>query len=278
MDEKMYLLDKFHNKYIIEGELVAESPICIGAGGNDFKPTATDNPIIRDEKGNPFIPGTSLKGVIRLFIERILSADIIEGLTSCNILIDKKQKNCICNEDIQNIKKDPEKYAKDKGYTDLDSSDKEKMISMLIYMGQCDVCKIFGGHGFGSKIKINDAKLIGDKAIIQRRDGVAIDRETLTALDGHKYDFECVAPGTRFNFSMTVDNLDDKHKKLLKVIINVLKNSEISVGGKTSVGLGNIKLNNMKICEIKDKDKLSKYYLNEINENEFKEELQCLDN
>lgn len=276
MDENMYLLDKFHNKYIIKGELVAESAISIGAGTSDFKPTATDNPIIRDEDGKPFIPGTSLKGVIRSFLERLLSSNIVEGLRSCNILIDKKQDGCICNEDIKDIKKDPEKYAENKGYKDIEFSNKDKAIALLIYNEQCDVCKLFGGHGFASKIKINDAKLIGDKAIVQTRDGVAIDRETLTAADKHKYNFECVAAGTKFEFKMTVDNLDENHKKLLKLIINILSKGELSIGGKTSAGLGNIKLDNVKICEIKDKDKLSRYYLDEINENEFEEELKCL--
>ena len=58
----MMLLDKFYNKYIIKGVLLAESPIHIGSGDESYDPTQIDNAVIRDVNGNPYIPGSSLKG------------------------------------------------------------------------------------------------------------------------------------------------------------------------------------------------------------------------
>lgn len=270
----MYLLNKFENKYIIEGTLVAKSAIHIGTGNSDFAPTATDNPVIRDANNNPFIPGTSLKGVLRSFMERLLAAGIFEEFHSCNIVVDKEQEYCICNEDIKNIKNDPENYLKDNNrkYDDIDFTNKDEAIAKIIYREQCDVCKLFGGHGFSSKIKIADSKLIS-RAIIQTRDGVAIDRDTLTAADGKKYDFECVEPGASFSFNMTVDNLEDKYKELLKIIISILENGELYIGGKTSAGLGNICLEDVKIYKLDNKEKLKKYLLGQVDKDSFKEDL-----
>lgn len=253
-----YLLNKFVNKYIIEGQLIAESPISIGDGGNDFTPTAIDNPIIRDKDGKPFIPGTSLKGVLRSFMERLLAGGFIEEFKACNILEDEKDGNCLSLDDIKEIKKNPKKYAEKKGYAGIQELSDQEAIATLIYREECDICKLFGGHGFASKIKIYDSRFDGadgEKPVIQRRDGVSIDRDTLTSKDGNKYEFECVAPGTVFKFEMTIDNLDEKHKKLLKIILNVLKNGELSVGAKTSSGLGAIRLINDVVFKVDEKNR-----------------------
>lgn len=245
----MYLLDRFENKYIIKGILKAESPIHIGTGSVDFSPTAVDTPVIRDENNNPFIPGSSLKGVIRCFMERLLNSGIFE-YKSCNILSDP----CISNKDAEIVKK---KYK--------DDNRKEEKIASDIYENECDVCKLFGGHHFASKLNILDARLVSDKAYVQIRDGIAIDRDTLTVTDGAKFGFECVAAGTEFNFEMTVDNLDDNHKDLLKIILNFLQEGEMKVGGKTSAGLGNVKLVSKSIYCITKKN-MREYFINGINE------------
>ena len=44
-----------------------------------------------------------------------------------------------------------------------------------------------------------------------------------TAADRRKYTFEQLAAGTRFEFSMTVDNLEPEYEEVLKLIIKVLE-------------------------------------------------------
>jgi CRISPR-associated protein Csm3 len=79
------LLDKFHNKYIVKGVLVAQTPIHIGAGEEGFDPIQADNAVIRDSSGDPYIPGSSLKGVLRSYMETLLKSsgkDILDK--NCN--------------------------------------------------------------------------------------------------------------------------------------------------------------------------------------------------
>lgn len=274
----MSLLNKFENKYFVKGTLVAESPLHIGAGNDDFRATAVDAAVIRDENNNPYIPGTSLKGILRSNIERIIATGAIDTESykykACNILMQDEEKNedkstenylshtCVDNKTLKDIK---EKYKGD-----------SKRIAEEIYNKQCDVCKLFGGHGFASRIQIGDAKAVlkdGEKVHTQIRDGVAIDRDTLTQRNGAKYTYEQVGAGTKFNFYMTVENLEDEHKVLLGLIVNLLEKGELKIGGKTSAGLGVIKLIDSKIEMIKGKEGLKKYYLNNETKEIAKEDL-----
>jgi len=50
-------------KVVIQGELHLKSPMIIGSGQDEF----ADIEVIKDCEGNPFIPATSLTGVIRHF-------------------------------------------------------------------------------------------------------------------------------------------------------------------------------------------------------------------
>lgn len=253
----MSFFDKFDNKYIIIGTLVAESPLHIGAGTVELSPTSVDNPVIRDEKGNPFIPGSSLKGVLRCFAERIIPSLYDKNeIWSCNIL----DKPCLDNEFINSIKQDKE-------LSDLEKAEK-------LYKSECDVCKLFGGNSFGSKLTINDGKLIGKKAYMKIRDGIAVDRDTLTAAHGIKYDYETVSTDTMFSFEMTIENLEDKHKEIIRLLLNYLESGDMKVGGKTSAGLGCIRLIDKKVYKI-DKSNLKSFYIDGLkgNEDKFKGDL-----
>ena len=107
------------------------------------------------------------------------------------------------------------------------------------------------GCNYLLQTQIRDANLkSGENVYIDMRDGVAIDRDTGTAAHGKNYDFECVSAGTRFDFYMSVDNIEEKHEVILKLIVSMLKNGEIRVGGKTSAGLGSIELQDYKVCKI----------------------------
>ena len=64
----------------IKGKLKLLSPLLVGNGEREF----TDNDLIKDSNGNPFIPGTSIAGSVRNYIEEILneekeSIDILFG-------------------------------------------------------------------------------------------------------------------------------------------------------------------------------------------------------
>lgn len=56
-------------KIVAQGELVLDAPLLIGSGGSDDSEDQKDIHVLRNKAGIPYIPGTSLAGVLRDFIE-----------------------------------------------------------------------------------------------------------------------------------------------------------------------------------------------------------------
>lgn len=252
------LMDKFQNRYIVKGTIVAETPLHIGAGNEGIDPVDTDNAVIKDIDGNPFIPGSSLKGALRSRLETLLRGSgkkILGGRTSCLIV----NEPCLGDDD------ESKKWLNEIKNRYKNKKDSDRLISEEIYKRLCPVCRLFGSNYFASKLVLNDCRLIGERAHIEKRDGVAIDRDTGIYSQGKKYDFEQVSVGTKFDFLMTADNLDEENEKLLKIIIRVLENGDLAVGGKTSVGLGRIKLCDTEIYRINE-NTLERYLFNGLSD------------
>ena len=219
---------KFENKKIITGIITAIDPIHIGAPDLDgLDPTRADNAVVKDANGNPIIPGSSLKGVIRSNFEAVLrDAD--------KRICDVFDNVCLSDDDVNAILKDEKK-------TPLEQAEE-------IYEKSCDVCRLFGGKGIASKLQFKDCSFAGEKCVYEYRSAASIDRETGTSVS--KYNFELVPKGTRFNFYMTAENIDDEQDGYLDCIIKMLCSGELSVGAKTTSGSGRIQLSEIKQTEI----------------------------
>ena len=221
---------KLHNRYCFKGVLHLVSPLRISSGLASHE---TDAPLMQTLDGVPYIPGSSMRGAIRSEIERILAAvdSTVTGLTSCTLFIKDNSANpCISsNRSLQ------EKLVEADEKTALEMAENNL----------CDVCKLFGSTVFASRLIIEDSlpldnKNPADKRVI--RDSVGIDRDTGTAADGAKFDFEVLETGPEFCFRMQVENVTDKDKKLLQLVLSLLQQQGLHVGGKRAAGLGRIKL------------------------------------
>ncbi|MDI6738060.1 MAG: RAMP superfamily CRISPR-associated protein [Nanoarchaeota archaeon] len=76
------------NRVVIKYKVVALSDMHIG-GQSGNMPAGLDNPIIKDNKGKPFVPGSSLKGVLRSSFERLAKG---AGIKVCDL--DEKRGGC----------------------------------------------------------------------------------------------------------------------------------------------------------------------------------------
>src|SRR5437899_10871162 len=75
---------ELRNRYTFAGELQMKTGLHIGGGKATL--SHTDSPVVLTPEGLPFIPGSSLKGVLRSTIEKFvasLPADL--GLHSCGL-------------------------------------------------------------------------------------------------------------------------------------------------------------------------------------------------
>ncbi len=61
---------KLIGKLILEGDLVCETGLHIGAGKGSLEIGGADNPVIKDAFGRPYVPGSSLRGKLRSLLEQ----------------------------------------------------------------------------------------------------------------------------------------------------------------------------------------------------------------
>src|SRR5260370_13611602 len=61
---------KLIGKLLLEGELHCEPGLHVGAGKGSLEIGSSDNPVIKDAFGRPYIPGSSLRGRLRSLLEQ----------------------------------------------------------------------------------------------------------------------------------------------------------------------------------------------------------------
>ena len=70
---------KLIGKLILEGQLHCETGLHIGAGKGSLEIGGSDNPVVKDASGRPYIPGSSLRGRIRALLEQFSGAAVPSG-------------------------------------------------------------------------------------------------------------------------------------------------------------------------------------------------------
>jgi len=230
---------KFNNRIIINANLITISPLYIGARTDSFKPGTINGSCLKDAFGRPFIPGSSLKGVLRAFLAGIDDYDC----NQCNkekTTADFRTKPQRENEVREAREKEGEKYK--------DLSDDE-ILYELITNASTTVEFLFGSNVMAGKIKISDALPVDDQINTDVRNGVAIDRDTRTALGGALYNTEVVPAGTFFNFLASADNLLPKEINIFGKLMDYFAEGNIIVGGRSRSGLGNIMLRDVEVIK-----------------------------
>ncbi|MEA1985258.1 MAG: RAMP superfamily CRISPR-associated protein, partial [Euryarchaeota archaeon] len=81
---------KLETRAILHYKIVTRSDLHIG-GHTTIEPAEVDNPVIKDTDGYPIIPGSSLKGVLRTEMERLLRS---LGLDICDVFDNKNRGGC----------------------------------------------------------------------------------------------------------------------------------------------------------------------------------------
>src|SRR4026208_52149 len=61
---------KLIGRLILEGVLHCETGLHIGAGKGSLEIGGSDNPVVKDAFGRPYVPGSSLRGKIRSLLEQ----------------------------------------------------------------------------------------------------------------------------------------------------------------------------------------------------------------
>lgn len=249
------MFEKFENRVIISGVLETSTGLHIGSSYARGAESDTDSPVMKDAAGQPIIPGSSFKGALRSTVEKIASG---LGMSFCYIT-SKGNFDCIStNRKLQDeLKELQDEFEKEKKEGD-EGTQEENMQALL-----CDVCQLFGSPYMSSRVFIKDLLCLSDDVRYEIRDGVAIDRDSETAGDRLKYDFEVVPSKTRFSFEAVAENITERLLGLLLIGLKQLEGDEsdgsagkVPLGGMKSRGLGWVDLSLSKIEVVDNKGDL----------------------
>lgn len=202
------------NEAVLELAISPNGPILIKAGDSGgLDPTHADMEFVRTQ-GQVYIPGSSLKGVIRAHGERIvrsLQTTVGAGIGACDPL--KRGESC------------------------SDRLERERLESEQKYAHSCFVCRLFGNTVVASHVRFADALPAGE-VMIEERNGVAIDRVFGSVAVG-PFNYEIATRGT-FRTSIRFRNFTLAQLALVGLALRDLGEGRIGLGFGKSRGMGRV--------------------------------------
>lgn len=219
------------NELWLKWTIVPQGPLLIKSGKESgADPTLLDMNFVRihhSELGETvYLPGSSLKGTLRSYCEKIartVTAEHLEGQVKCCDPLDGKaacdQKKAVVN-------------ARKRGD------------GVTIYRELCSICRIFGHTVQAGHLRVSDAyppeSLLKETNDTERRDGVAIDRRTGSVAVG-PFTLEIVTRGA-FEGELCLRNFQLWQVGLLALALRDLSQGRVPIGFGKSRGLGQVKV------------------------------------
>lgn len=227
--------DTFKRRVTITGTLRCQTALRIGSG-KSFDSLTSDLPVLRDSQGRPLLPGASIKGVVRSQVEALLRAAALYVCDPLNDQPDDPGASCLGRRRPKGAQKNQRPAVQQAA--ELHRKIEEKA---------CRACRIFGAPSLASHVVFADALPQGGEVQVERRDGVAIDRDLGRARDGRKYDYEVVPAGTRYDLRVVLNELDEGEEGAVLQGLELLGQGFARLGGFKSRGLGEVALEDVKV-------------------------------
>ena len=216
--------ERFEGRFTVEGRLRTLTPLHVGATSSPL-PVATDRPVARDALGQPFIPGGTLKGALRIEVERIVRG--VRPARACSAAAGEADWCVSATRQI--------------GAAGAAAG---STTASTLPAGTCWVCRLFGAPWLASHLQVADLPV--DPATwlgpFQVREGIAVDRDTDTGRRGLGYDYEVVPAGTEFDCQLRADTDDPRLLGMLALGLRPLEEGLLALGGGRSRGLGRVAL------------------------------------
>ena len=212
-------------------EIEPVDPVLVKSGhatidGADMVPVST----FRNGEHVHYLPGTSLKGVLRSHFERI--ARTLRPQSVCLPYYDPKKKNNI---------KVPVAAEKESYGCGFRSRGDKADGAATAYADSCAACRLFGSLKFAGRFSIGDAYPLPDHhPSLDSRNGVGIDRFTGGTVGGVLFDLQPLIGG-KFTANIRLANFELWQLAGLKLLLDDLADELITVGSGRSRGMGRVR-------------------------------------
>jgi CRISPR-associated RAMP protein (TIGR02581 family) len=212
---------KLLNQAWFKLRIKVEGPLLIKSGVEDWDPAIPDMQFIRTRRGNGketvFIPGSSLKGALRSYTERIVRT---LNVSCCDPFEDERANaNQSCGTRLADLAK--------------------KSDSAGIYKQSCTACKIYGSTNLAGRAAFADSYPAADvRQYLTKRTAVAIDR-VLGSVAAGPFDFEALMAG-EFQTNVQLTNFELWQLGLVGLAVRDLCLGRIRIGYGKSRGFGEV--------------------------------------
>lgn len=226
--------DVFSNRWEITGKITLVTPLRIGGGQNAGAYSLSQSPVLlsydaETQTAQPYVPGSSLKGVLRSTMERIIRTL-------------NEKKSCIA------------------------VGERRAVHNVLCGKSDCLPCSIFGSQKSGASIRVLDAHLCDDVRfgdVLDERPHCA----TLYDSRSDPYEMqmerrgnfkvpktilrmeEVVAANTSFDLNINIDNVNDRDIGLLMLVLEEFNYKRCHLGGGVSRGHGFVDIEDLKVIK-----------------------------
>lgn len=217
--------DIFTNRCTVTASLELETPLRIGGGQNAAAYSISAAPVLqtynaKSKTYEPYIPGSSLKGVLRSTIERIIRT-FNENESCVSVAGDNREKplcgDCISCGTFGSMKAGAKIRVRDAHL----SKESRELFGQIKDQPHCATKYEVYDEKFNVKTK---TRRFGDKKI-----EVA---DTFLRIE------ETVASGLCFDIQIDIDNADEKETGLVLLALDEFNRKRIQLGGGTSRGNG----------------------------------------
>jgi CRISPR-associated RAMP protein (TIGR02581 family) len=222
-----------HKKLLNEARfdltISVEGPLLVKSGTETWDPSVPDMQFVRTRHASlgetVFIPGSSLKGTLRSYSEKIART---LNVTCCNPFSAPKEgkdnSEGFCGKKL-------EAEARER-------NQREGLSSGEIYSRSCAACRIFGSTVMAGRALFADCYPVADLSErLTRRTGVAIDRILGSASGGALFEVEALMSGD-FETAVTLRNFELWQLGLLGLSIRDFCLGRVRVGFGKSRGFG----------------------------------------
>lgn len=223
---------KLLNEATLQLTISVEGPFLIKSGTETWDPTVPDMQFVRTRHARlgdtVFIPGSSLKGTLRSYSEKIARTLNVE---CCNPFATRKEDRAALDRFCGKKIEDENDNRKEK---------KEDLSSAEIYERSCAACRIYGSTAMAGRASFADCYPMDDLSPrLTKRTGVAIDRILGSAAGGALFDVEALMSGD-FATVIGLRNFELWQLGLLGLAIRDLCLGRVRVGFGKSRGFGGV--------------------------------------
>lgn len=220
-------------RYVLKGHLITDTALHVGSG---YGSARTDATVVRDVWDTPYLPGSSFKGALRSAVERMIAGLPGSQLTTCRLT--PGSANCLTT----NTAWQEEYTERQESYEREEGGEKQLIEFLEGDQGLCDTCWLFGSPFSQSRLVVRDLTYNADTddgaPSEEIRHGVGIDRDTLTAREQIKFDFEALPSKTQFDVELFVERPSKVDVGLLGLGLQEMQQGFVPLGGIRSRGLG----------------------------------------